>query len=65
VVKQLPNQPGVLGRQPARQGFKQRESARGLTIKNNIMNSVYRISSLNGRCVSNGTLDANALFRNY
>ncbi|MFQ3581083.1 MAG: S8 family peptidase [Chloracidobacterium sp.] len=42
-----------------------RRSARGLTIKNNIMSSVYRISSLNGRCVSNGTLDANALFRNF
>jgi Subtilisin-like serine proteases len=42
-----------------------RRSARGLTIKNNILRSVYRIPSLNGRCVSNGTLDANALFRNY
>jgi subtilisin family serine protease len=40
-------------------------SARGLTIKNNILSTVYRISSLNGRCVTGGTLDANALFRNF
>ncbi len=42
-----------------------RRTARGATIKSNIMSSAYKISSLNGRCVSGGTLDLSALFSRF
>jgi subtilisin family serine protease len=42
-------------------------SARGLTIKNNLLApaSIQPVAALNGRCVTNGILDAGRLFANF
>jgi subtilisin family serine protease len=44
-----------------------RRTARGLTIKNNLLNSrsIQPVAALNGRCVTNGILDAGRLFANF
>lgn len=40
-------------------------TARGTTIKTNLMASAYKISSLTNRCVTGGTVDLNKLFTSY